>query len=133
MSDSAKPRIAFTGERLHEGNRLFGVDLARHRAAYVDACERARGLDVVELGCGAGYGAIELAAAARRLVAVDRIAPDPESRSPGLDFLRADLRGIPLSPERFDLVVSFQVIEHLTDPASTWRRSRASCARTPPH
>jgi len=34
-------RTLFTGERLHEGEELFGVDLARHRAAYHFASELA--------------------------------------------------------------------------------------------
>ena len=121
QAGSQDEHTTFTGERLHAGNRLFGVDLARHRAAYQFALERARGHDVVELGSGAGYGASELAAVAGRLVAVDRIRPDAESREAATHFLRADLRGIPLAPAAFDLVVSFQVIEHLEDPSDYLR------------
>jgi SAM-dependent methyltransferase len=32
--------------------------------------------------------------------------------------VRADLRGIPLASRSFDLIVSFQVIEHLEDPSA---------------
>ena len=47
--------------------------------------------------------------------------PDAESRVGDTRFLRADLRGIPLASAAFDLVVSFQVIEHLVDPSDYLR------------
>ena len=117
-------RVLFTGERLHEGSALFGVDLARHRAAYQFAAARAAdparsgaGPRICDLGCGSGYGVAALATGPGRVVALDRIAPDPAPRESGARFVRADLRGIPLRAGAFDLVVSFQVIEHLRDPA----------------
>jgi SAM-dependent methyltransferase len=109
-------RVLFTGERLHEGDALFGVDLARHQAAYELARHRAAGVRVLDLGCGTGYGTAGLAEAAGFAVGVDKIAPDPSARRGTARFLRADLAGIPLHPACFDLVVSFQVIEHLRDP-----------------
>jgi SAM-dependent methyltransferase len=109
-------RVLFTGERLHEGSALFGVDLARHRAAYAFAAERANEARVLDLGCGSGYGTAELSERAPWIVGVDRIEPDDSARRPTAHFLRADLRGIPLRSRSFDLIVSFQVIEHLVDP-----------------
>ena len=47
-------RIVFTGERIDEGQTLFGVDLARHRAAYRFACDLAAAARVMDLGCGTG-------------------------------------------------------------------------------
>jgi len=114
-------RVAFTGERLHEGSELFGVDLVRHRAAYRHAIETARregrGERVLDMGCGSGYGAAELAESLPRVVGVDRVPPDRHTRRAGLHFVRADLRAMPLRPRSFPMVVSFQVIEHLVDPA----------------
>jgi SAM-dependent methyltransferase len=109
-------RVLFTGERLHEDDALFGVDLARHQAAYELARTLAADRRVLDLGCGTGYGTAELAGAARLAVGVDRIAPGPSAGRAGACFVRADLSGIPLRPASFDLVVSFQVIEHLRDP-----------------
>jgi len=112
--------VAFTGERLHAGSGLFGVDLVRHRAAYGFALEQAHESDakrVLDLGCGSGYGAAELGAALPFVAAVDRVPPDRESRNSGVHFVRADLHGVPIQSQCFDLVSSFQVIEHLEDPS----------------
>lgn len=109
-------RTLFTGERLHDGDPLFAVDLARHHAAYAYARSRIRGGRVLDLGCGTGYGTAGLTDAGASVLGIDRIAPDAENRSGGAQFARADLRGLPLLERSFDLVISFQVIEHLKDP-----------------
>lgn len=126
MSES---KLTFTGERLHADDRLFGVDLLRHRAAYREAIRIALATgahDILEMGSGTGYGARELAAALPRVVAVDRVAPlatrqaanEATKEQPPARFLRADLESMPLRHDAFDLVASFQVIEHLADPAN---------------
>ncbi len=112
MSDAPE----FTGERLHRGDALFAVDLARHEAAYEIAKARLGAGRVLDLGCGSGYGAAGLAASGARVVALDRVPPDPASRRAGARFVRADLAALPLVPRAFELVASFQVIEHLVDP-----------------
>jgi SAM-dependent methyltransferase len=108
----------FTGERLHAGDELFAVDLARHQAAYVYARERIRAGRVLDLGSGSGHGTSELVGAGADVVGVDRVAPDSASRSAGegVCFARADLRSLPFRDATFDLIASFQVIEHLEDP-----------------
>ncbi len=120
--------LTFTGERLHGENALFGVDLVRHRAAYAYAISQARshGAErVLEVGSGTGYGTAELAEAGLDVFAVDRVSPDRDARHPRVGFVRADAGSIPLADDAFDLVVSFQVIEHLEDPT----RYAASIAR----
>ncbi len=109
-------QVTFTGERLHAGSSLFGVDLARHRAPYLYALDYAQDGRVLDLGCGSGYGTAELADSLPRIVGLDRIAPDDANARDNVDWVRADLRGIPLTAASFRLVVSFQVIEHLEDP-----------------
>jgi SAM-dependent methyltransferase len=110
-----------TGERLQPGSELFGVDLSRHRAAYAYANLNARGARLLDLGCGTGYGTAQLADSATTRIAIfglDRVMPAPASRRPNANYLRADLRGIPLCDASFSTVVSFQVIEHLGDPTA---------------
>jgi 2-polyprenyl-3-methyl-5-hydroxy-6-metoxy-1,4-benzoquinol methylase len=102
--------LPFTGERLHEGSE-------RHQAAYDLARRRAGGGRVLDLGSGSGYGTASIARGGARVTGVDRVAPDPAQRGPA-DFVRADLRASPFRPGSFDLVVSFQVIEHLEDPSA---------------
>lgn len=117
-------QVTFTGERLHAGSSLFGVDLARHRAPYVYALGFAGTGDhpgvetrrVLDLGCGSGYGTAELSDSLPRIVGLDRISPDSANQRENIDWVRADLRGNPLRPASFHLIVSFQVIEHLEDP-----------------
>lgn len=113
--------LTFTGERLHGENALFGVDLVRHRAAYAFAIRQAQTLGaerVLEVGSGTGYGTAELAEAGLSVVAVDRVSPDRDARHPRVGFVRADADALPLARDAFDLVVSFQVIEHLADPTA---------------
>lgn len=112
-------QLTFTGERLHGENPLFGVDLVRHRAAYAFAIAQARACGarrVLEVGSGTGYGTAELAEAGLDVFAVDRVSPDAEARHPRVGFVRADATRIPIVADAFDLVLSFQVIEHLEDP-----------------
>jgi SAM-dependent methyltransferase len=106
--------VAFTGERLHEGSALFAVDLARHRAAYELARRTLRAGRVLDFGSGSGYGAASLADESAAVVGVDRVPPDTANRG-RVRFVRADLRASPFADAAFDLVVSFQVIEHLDD------------------
>jgi SAM-dependent methyltransferase len=116
MSDTD---LAFTGERLHADDNLFGVDLLRHRAAYQEAIRFAlasHARNILELGSGTGYGTQELANALPHVVAVDRVAPLRPARRSAARFIRADLESMPLRSRVFDLIVSFQVIEHLASP-----------------
>ena len=112
-------QLLFTGERLHADDELFAIDVVRHRAAYayaIDLAKRNAVGTILEVGSGTGYGTQELAEALPGVIAVDRIAPEPENRHQRASFVRSDARRIPLDSDQFDLVVSFQVIEHIEDP-----------------
>ena len=99
--------VLFTGERLHAGSALFGVDLARHRAAYQFALELgAEAPRVLDLGCGSGYGTAELARALKFVGGVDRVRPDPAARVPGARYLLADLHGLPLAAAAFSIAAT---------------------------
>lgn len=123
---SGDASAGFTGERLPGGgDAAFQIDMERHLAAYRWAAARAAGKSVLDAGCGEGYGAALLAGVARRVLGVDREEAVATARgryaAPALEFRALDLMQLPALGERFDLVVSFQVIEHLPDPAGFLR------------
>ena len=111
----------FTGERIIPGQ--VDVDLLNeHVARYTFAARLARGKRVLDAGCGAGYGSAELAQAADSVVGVDRAAEAIAfARAnyclPNLRFEQASCDALPHPSGSFDLVVAFEVIEHLDN----WR------------
>jgi SAM-dependent methyltransferase len=123
----------FTGERLPGGGEVeFGIDMERHLAAYRFAAARAAGRTVLDAGCGEGYGAALLAGVARRVVGADRAEATAVARAchrhPNLSFREVDLERLGAMDEQFELVVSFQVIEHLPDPVGFLRGLRSRTA-----
>ena len=111
----------FTGERVIPGQ--VDVDLLNeHMARYTFAARLARGKRVLDAGCGAGYGSAELARTAESVVGVDR-APEAiefaraHYAARNLTFEEASCEALPHGGGSFDLVVAFEVIEHLEN----WR------------
>jgi SAM-dependent methyltransferase len=111
----------FTGERVIPGK----VDTAlwhEHLARYAFAARLARRKRVLDAGCGAGYGAAEMSRVASSVVGVD-VAEEAIRYSlehysvDNLRFARASSAQLPFAAAAFDLVVAFEVIEHLND----WR------------
>ena len=107
----------FTGERVIPGEVEPDL-LNEHLARYAFAARLARGRRVLDAGCGIGYGAAQLAAAARRVVGLE-IAPEVAAAAraryphPRLSYLSGDCARLPFAAASFDLVVAFEVIEHL--------------------
>ena len=119
----------FTGERVIPGE--VDVDLLNeHLARYAFAARLARGKTVLDAGCGAGYGSAELAKTARFVVGVDR-APEALNFArahygfPCLWFEQGSCEALPHGNAAFDLIVAFEVIEHLEN----WRGFLAEARR----
>jgi SAM-dependent methyltransferase len=112
---------AHTGERPGRGEG-FAYDEARHLAAYLYARELARDRQVLDAGCGEGFGTVLLAETARRVTGIDYspaavAAATAAYRRPNLEFRHLDVYALPGLDLRFDLITNFQVIEHLPKPA----------------
>ena len=107
----------FTGERVIPG--LVDPDLwNEHVARYVFASRFAAGRRVVDAGCGTGYGTARLAATAASAIGLDAsseaVAYAREHYSAeNISFLQASCAALPLASASADLIVSFEVIEHI--------------------
>ena len=108
----------FTGERVIPGQ--VEPDLwNEHYSRYLFASRLARFRQVLDIGCGTGYGSALLAQFATRVVALDN-SREALTRCPellNLTPMQASATAIPLRDASMDLIVAFEVIEHLAD----WR------------
>ena len=113
MSDD----IEFTGERFVPG--AAGEIWYEHWHRYLFVAPMVAGRDVLDIACGEGYGSALLARHASRVTGAD-IAPaaiaHARSRYAGrsnLEFREADCAALPFADASFDVVVSFETIEHI--------------------
>ncbi|MDJ0951017.1 MAG: class I SAM-dependent methyltransferase, partial [Alphaproteobacteria bacterium] len=91
-----------------------------HKKAYEEAAALADGATVLDVGCNTGYGAARVAETAKRVVGVDvsaRAVATARERygRPNIEFVLAEGATLPFADASFDLVFSFQVIEHVVD------------------
>lgn len=94
-----------------------------HIATYRYAEQFTKDKRVLDYGCGSGYGSAQIARTSDRVTAVDVAADAVEyararfGRS-NLDFQQIDpSRPLPFADASFDVVLSFQVFEHVRDTA----------------
>ena len=118
MADS----LEFTGERFTpECEREIWYE---HLHRYAFARQFCEGAAVLDAACGEGYGAALLAPAARQVTGVD-LSAEAVSHAQArygdrenLDFRRADCTDLPFEDNTFDLVVSFETLEHLAEQST---------------
>ncbi len=109
----------FTGERFIPGQG--SVQLAyEHLHRYFFALRWAAGKRVLDVASGSGYGAALLANAARQVWAIDIDGPTVAHArrafgSANLCFINADGGCLPFPTGAMDLIVAFEVIEHVLD------------------
>ena len=91
-----------------------------HLPRYLFARDLAQGLRVLDFGCGTGYGTAILAQSAKSAVGLDIDASALDwaranHEAANVSFERRDDLGAGLPPNSFDLIVCFEMIEHVPE------------------
>ena len=114
-------KIPDSGERMIPAFHHEAVVYAEHIVRYLFATRFVRGKRVLDVASGVGYGADLLkSAGAAEVVALDRSAEavkygrkhHSKSRP---DYVVGDVESLPVRSTQFDVVVSFETIEHVPD------------------
>jgi ubiquinone/menaquinone biosynthesis C-methylase UbiE len=109
---------AWTGERLE--TFIFNETAVEHLHRYAIATKIAMHKKVLDVACGEGYGANLLAETAASIDGVDnsteiiKRAKDKYKKQ-NLQFSVADVSRLPFPENQFDVVVSFETLEHVQD------------------
>ena len=105
------------GERMYleEGNAQLSLE---HLHRYSLAAEYCKGKRVLDAACGSGYGSKVLSRAARKTIGIDinKEVIDTNQEKLGNDklcFKCASIENLPFDDNSFDVVVSFETIEHV--------------------
>ena len=113
MSDE----LPFTGERFIPG--AAGEIWYEHWHRYHFVAPLVAGRDVLDIACGEGYGSALIARHAAHVTGADispttiRHARTQYAGHANLDFREADCAALPFADASFDVVVSFETLEHI--------------------
>jgi 2-polyprenyl-3-methyl-5-hydroxy-6-metoxy-1,4-benzoquinol methylase len=114
------------------GERQVGPTLAHveewHRWRYIQTLEHVSGKDVLDVGCGIGYGSFIMSCAARSVMGIDDSAEtikfaEKEYGHRRMIFDAQDFLGF--FAKHFDVVVAFEVIEHIEDTDKVFKKIEA--------
>jgi len=121
ITDSVRNRLACPNatERIDPIRESIGV-LSVHLKRYEFAVDYCRGKKVLDAACGAGYGSARLVRDAASVTGIDI---DPEAIAYGrrhyglarLEFQVGDVTQTSFAESDFDVICSFETIEHLDD------------------
>jgi ubiquinone/menaquinone biosynthesis C-methylase UbiE len=93
----------------------------QHRARFRFAREFVRGKDVLDAGCGGGYGSmILLKGGAKSVTGVDIseesiTGANSHFAAPNLRYIMGDLHRLPFPESSFDVIVAFEIIDQVPD------------------
>ncbi|CAH0118491.1 class I SAM-dependent methyltransferase [Paenibacillus sp. CECT 9249] len=122
----------FTGERLiinDHVKRQFDKVFREHTLRYDFASRFVQGNTVLDAACGVGYGTKMFEIAGAELaIGVDASAETVSYAAmhyagERAQFMAADIHALPFPNDSFDIVVSFETIEHIPDGAEWIRES----------
>ena len=111
--------LPFTGERFVPGTR--GEIWIEHWHRYHFASRWVEGRRVLDIACGEGYGSALLARRAAHVTGVDVSARAIEhakrtyARLGNAEFAAGSCTAIPAADSAFDVAVSFETVEHITE------------------
>ncbi|TAG02771.1 MAG: class I SAM-dependent methyltransferase [Betaproteobacteria bacterium] len=112
--------LPFTGERFTTDCQ--GEMVYEHWHRYLIARDQVAGKVVLDIGSGEGYGSHLLSGAAQSVVGVD-LSTEAVNHATGkyassnLRYVTASCTQIPLPSQSFDVIVSFEMIEHIHEQA----------------
>jgi GT2 family glycosyltransferase/SAM-dependent methyltransferase/glycosyltransferase involved in cell wall biosynthesis len=118
----AVPDLIADGERMIPAHHAGTMMYAEHMSRYKFAAQFARGKRVLDVASGSGYGAELLKAAGASDVVgldynLDALAYSLRTHARGKpEFLAGDAQVLPFSSASFDLIVSFETLEHVPEP-----------------
>jgi len=117
QADNAE--IIFTGERAIPLDLGTPSDvMEEHWARYKHAIQFVKDKKVLDVACGAGYGSDLLSKTAESVIGGD-ISPETiaycKSHYPNSRFFVFDICDIPYPENLYDVIVSFETIEHIED------------------
>jgi ubiquinone/menaquinone biosynthesis C-methylase UbiE len=116
---STNQQLTFTGERFlpNEAGEMW----AEHWHRYHAIQHLVAGKRVLDLACGEGYGSALISRSALTVSGVDissdaiAHAKNVYSTQTNLKFVEASCTKLPFADHSFDVVVSFETIEHITE------------------
>tara|TARA_B100000902_G_scaffold277742_3_gene263569 strand:+ start:5212 stop:5988 length:777 start_codon:yes stop_codon:yes gene_type:complete len=110
--------ILQTAERSSHLDPSENVIFQRHLRAYKEALKMISGT-VLEIGCGEGYGIIELSEKSNKFIALDKYFSESIQKTINKDNVVFKQLTVPpltgIDDNSIDYVVTFQVIEHIKD------------------
>jgi ubiquinone/menaquinone biosynthesis C-methylase UbiE len=116
--------IAFTGERLiinKQVKQKYSNVLEEHLQRYILACEYVKDKKVLDAACGSGYGTKMLKdAGAASCYGLDISEESVKNAqkiygAENIGYFTGDVNALPYENATFDIVVSFETIEHILD------------------